>query len=72
MVNLEYFDYKHLPEPLHAHSKKFHDFVMDITKEVDMNNPETQAGIRKMLEAKDCIVRARMSRQRADAKRKNG
>ena len=54
---MQFFEYKHLPEHLQKVSKPFRDtaITMDI---VLPNNPEKSAALRKLLEAKDCAVRA--------------
>ena len=54
---MKYFKYKHLPEPLQSVSKDFCELAEDIEAHVD-ESPEKSAGLRKLLEAKDCIVRA--------------
>jgi hypothetical protein len=54
---MKYFEYAHLPQPLQAVSKEFG----DLAKWIDMTFPdgaEKSAGLRKLLEAKDCIVRS--------------
>lgn len=50
------FKYDHLPPKLLATSKAFHDLAvgMLLTQE---DSPELAAGLRKLLEAKDCFVR---------------
>lgn len=56
---LKYFEYKHLPEHLQTISKPF----SDIANEMDNKLPhgaEKSAGLRKLLEAKDCFVRANL------------
>jgi len=58
---LKYFQYQHLPEHLQEVSRDFCILAQDIdTKYVD--SPEKSAGLRKLLEAKDCIVRASMEK----------
>lgn len=56
---LQFFEYSHLKEPLASVSAKFynlaHDMVMLLPR-----NPERSVALRKLLEAKDCAVRARM------------
>lgn len=54
---LKFFKYDHLPEKLQAISKPFGDLAQHI---VDTLTPsaERTAGLRKLLEAKDCAVRA--------------
>lgn len=56
---LDYFTYEHLPPHLQERSKKFHDLAHAMAE--DFNNThshEVAAGLRKLLEAKDCFVRA--------------
>lgn len=65
---LKYFRYEHLPTHLQVISKPFSDLannIVDRYNELDIqtveNKPdiaETIAGLRKLLEAKDCIVRS--------------
>ena len=56
---LRYFEYNHLPPHLQAASKKFYDLAHDVAK-METSGPETTTGLRKILEAKDCIVRAHL------------
>lgn len=54
---MKYFEYEHLPPKLQEVSKP----ICDLAKHVDETAPdgaEKSAGLRKLLEAKDCIVRA--------------
>jgi hypothetical protein len=54
---MAYFEYKHLPEKL----KKVSAELCELAKEMNDTLPqcaEKQAGLRKLLEAKDCFVRA--------------
>jgi hypothetical protein len=54
---LKYFDYVHLPAPLQEISKP----IAELAKVIDVSlpdGPEKFAGLRKLLEAKDCFVRA--------------
>lgn len=53
---LKFFDYEHLPEHLQEVSKPFHDLAWDMACRFD--GAELTTGLRKMLEAKDCMVRA--------------
>ncbi len=64
MVNpspiLQYFKYDHLPERLQMVSKP----IGELAKSMDEmlpEGPEKSAGLRKLLEAKDCLVRANMN-----------
>lgn len=56
---LKYFKYDHLPQKLQHFSKHFHDLAHKMSEELP-NNAETSAGLRKLLEAKDCFVRSSM------------
>ena len=54
---IKYFTYLHLPEHLQLVSKPIGDVATEMeTKLPDC--PEKEAGLRKLLEAKDCFVRA--------------
>ncbi len=57
---LEYFEYKHLPPHLQKVSKCFHDIAHGMVEDLasPRGGPEISAGLRKLLEAKDCMVRA--------------
>ena len=54
---IKYFESGHLPPRLRAISRKFHTLALEIDKELP-NGPEKSAGLRKLLEAKDCAVRS--------------
>ena len=54
---LRYFEYAHLPERLQAVSKPCADLATSLVDELP-DGPELTAGLRKLLEAKDCFVRA--------------
>jgi hypothetical protein len=54
---LRYFEYAHLPEPLQAVSKPCGDLAQQLVDALP-DGPELTAGLRKLLEAKDCFVRA--------------
>lgn len=54
---LKYFEYSHLPEKLQTVSKPFCDLARQMD-EILPNGPEKSAGLRKLLECKDCMVRA--------------
>jgi hypothetical protein len=53
---LQHFGYEHLPAPLQAISKPVHDLAYDMAGA--LKGPELTVGLRKLLEAKDCFVRA--------------
>ena len=54
---LRYFSYDHLPGPLQEISKRFSELAWYMESDIP-NGPEKSAGLRKLLEAKDCFVRA--------------
>lgn len=53
---LQFFSYSHLPEKLQAVSKPFGELAQQLVNLP--NNPEQTTALRKLLEAKDCAVRA--------------
>ena len=57
---LQFFEYKHLPEHLQEVSKPFADLANDVLMKLPSNS-ERSAGLRKLLEAKDCAVRAKLA-----------
>lgn len=54
---MKYFEYAHLPEHLQKVSKPFGDMATQMN-DLLPDGPEKSAGLRKLLEAKDCMVRA--------------
>jgi hypothetical protein len=54
---LRYFHYVHLPDKLRAVSEPFCRLARHIVDTLP-RNPERTAALRKLLEAKDCAVRA--------------
>lgn len=54
---MRFFDYKHLPEDLQEISKPFGDMAEWIV-EILPRSAERTAALRKLLESKDCAVRA--------------
>ena len=56
---LQFFQYGHLPEALQDVSRPFADLAMGMVRDLP-RNPERTAALRKLLEAKDCAVRARL------------
>lgn len=60
---LRYFEYQHLSKELQQVSKHFHElayWLMSI--QTENHNPELTMALRKLLEAKDCAVRAALDR----------
>lgn len=58
---LQFFNYEHLPAPLQIVSKAFHTLAWKMAVELPVCG-ETTEGLRKLLEAKDCAVRAKIFR----------
>ena len=54
---LRYFAYDHLPEHLRSVSPPAHALACQMARELP-DGPELTAGLRKLLEAKDCFARA--------------
>jgi hypothetical protein len=54
---MQFFEYAHLPDNLQVVSKDFHWMARKIVDSYP-SNPERTVGLRKLLEAKDCIVRS--------------
>lgn len=59
---LNYFAFEHLPERLQEVSRPFAAVAHSIAQLANATNgAEVAAGLRKLLEAKDCAVRAALS-----------
>lgn len=56
---LQFFNWDHLPPELQAVSKPFCNLAHDITNTLP-RNPERTVALRKLLEAKDAAVRAKI------------
>lgn len=54
---LQFFEYAHLPAHLATVSHPFHTLAHDLAARLP-NNAEATTALRKLLEAKDCAVRA--------------
>jgi hypothetical protein len=59
---LQFFAYEHLPDHLQTVSKPFGDLARELAKTLPLNSESTTA-LRKLLEAKDCAVRALLFKQ---------
>ena len=59
---LQFFEYAHLPAYLQEISKPFGEMAANICANLP-SNPERTVGLRKLLEAKDCIVRAKLYKE---------
>lgn len=55
---MQFFEYSHLPEFLQEASKPFRELAEKICELP--SNPEQTTALRKLLEAKDCAVRAKL------------
>jgi hypothetical protein len=56
---LKYFAYEHLPPHLQEVSKPIGDLAREMAAKLPPS-AELSAGLRKLLEAKDCLVRAKL------------
>ena len=56
---MRHFEYKHLPQPMRGTSLLCATLA-DMMNSLLPDNAEKAAGIRKLLEAKDCFVRAQL------------
>lgn len=54
---MKHFEYGHLPPQLQEISRPVCELARAMNKKLP-NGPEKSAGLRKLLEAKDCFVRA--------------
>lgn len=54
---MRYFDFDHLPEKLKEVSKPICELAWALNAKLP-DGPEKSAGLRKLLEAKDCLVRS--------------
>lgn len=71
---IQFFEYSHLPQHLQAISKPFGDLASEMVAMLP-RNAERTVMLRKLLEAKDCAVRALLYReviQEAEANITNG
>jgi hypothetical protein len=59
---LQFFGFKHLPEHLQTVSAPFCDLAHDIVEKLP-RNPERTSALRKLLEAKDAAVRAKLFKE---------
>lgn len=55
---IQFFGYAHLPEQLREVSRKFCKLAEEMDEALP-DNPEKTTALRKILEAKDCAVRAK-------------
>ena len=67
---LQWFAYEHLPEPLRSVSSEFRIIAEEIVRVVP-RNPERTVALRKLLEAKDCAVRALIYKEGRDGRKRD-
>ena len=60
-TTIKYFSYEHLPEKLQEVSKPIGELAK-LMEETLPDGAEKSAGMRKLLEAKDCFVRAALEK----------
>jgi hypothetical protein len=59
---MKFFEYEHLPEGmLQDTSRLCYDLAWDMFNNENLDGPELTSGLRKLLEAKDCFVRAALT-----------
>lgn len=58
-TTIKYFSYEHLPAKLQEISKPLGELAK-LMEEILPDGAEKSAGMRKLLEAKDCFVRAKL------------
>lgn len=56
---MQFFSYSHLPAHLQEVSKPYRDLAQQMVDTLP-RNPERTVALRKLLESKDCAVRARL------------
>jgi hypothetical protein len=67
-TTIQHFDFAHLPEGLQNVSRPIHDLAHQMEDALP-DGPEKSAGMRKLLEAKDCFVRAALTAQPVDLRK---
>lgn len=55
---LRFFSWEHLPEQLRQVSRPFAELAQSLADNEALGGPELTVALRKLLEAKDCAVRA--------------
>lgn len=59
---MKYFEYSHLPADLQLVSEPIHTVALQMNANLP-DGAEKSAGLRKLLEAKDCFVRAALDKR---------
>lgn len=62
---MEFFDFQHLSPELREVAEPISDMAYKLLDEIPQSE-ELSAGLRKLLEAKDCLVRAKLSAMRKE------
>lgn len=62
---IRHFDYEHLQGDLRRISSKFHALAHELANDERLSGPELSVGLRKLLESKDCAVRAALPKVHA-------
>ena len=62
---MQFFEYKHLPDHLQQVSKPFGEMAQMLVN-ILPRNPEPTTALRKLLESKDCAVRAKLAKDPSD------
>ena len=57
---LEYFNFNHLPTDMQGPSRIISQTVTEILNEIPVDSPQLALGLQKLIEAKDCFVRAKI------------
>lgn len=58
-TRIKFFEFNHLPLPMRDMSRQFHDLAIQLQARNDyVDSVEFEEGMRKLIEAKDCFVRA--------------
>lgn len=65
---LKFFKYDHLPQKLQEVSKACSELATRMVQQLPENSNELYVGLRKLLEAKDCFVRALLEKEATDGK----
>jgi hypothetical protein len=59
---LQFFEFSHLPPHLQEISRRFQSLALWLVDNLPQN-PERTVALRKLIEAKDCAVRARLYKE---------
>ena len=56
---MKWFEYTHLPQPLKSVSQQFYMLALNVVEDIEPG-PERTVALRKLVEAKDAAVRAKL------------